>query len=86
MVVSIIYSPEEMIEDVHFKERGMAVPVEHPEVGRSFIYPGPPYQLRETPWRISRRAPQLGEDNDEVYGELGLSQSERDALKEARVI
>lgn len=86
MVVSIIYSPEEMIEDVHFKERGMAVPVEHPEIGRSFIYPGPPYQLRETPWRISRRAPLLGEDNDEVYGALGVSHSERDALKEAGVI
>jgi crotonobetainyl-CoA:carnitine CoA-transferase CaiB-like acyl-CoA transferase len=86
MVVSIIYSPEEMLEDVHFKERGMAVAVEHPEIGRSFIYPGPPYQLRETPWRISRRAPALGEDNVEVYGALGLSVSELDSLKEAGVI
>lgn len=86
MVVSIIYAPEEMIEDVHFKARGMAVPVEHPEVGRSFIYPGPPYQLRKTPWRISRRAPLLGEDNEEVYGALGLSEGERASLRDAGVI
>ncbi len=36
-------------------------------------YPGAPYRHAETPWRISRPAPRLGEHNEEIYGgELGL--------------
>ncbi len=69
----IINAPEEMIEDPHFKARGFPVDVEHPELGASFVYPGAPYRFEKTPWRIRRRAPLLGEDNAEVYGELGLS-------------
>jgi crotonobetainyl-CoA:carnitine CoA-transferase CaiB-like acyl-CoA transferase len=33
--------------------------------------PGAPYKLSRTPWRMQRRAPQLGEHNAEVYGALG---------------
>jgi crotonobetainyl-CoA:carnitine CoA-transferase CaiB-like acyl-CoA transferase len=70
--VGIIYSPEEMLEDEHFKARGFPVQVEHPELGRSITYPGAPYKLPASPWSIRRRAPQLGEDNIEVLGDLGL--------------
>ena len=41
---------------------------EHPELGRSFRYPGAPYALPASPWRISRRAPMLGEHDAEVFG------------------
>ncbi len=71
--VGIVYAPEEVMEDPHFVARGFPVEVEHPEHGRRFTYPGAPYQFEKTPWRISRRAPRLGEHNDEVFGELGLS-------------
>jgi len=60
--VGIIYSPEEVMTDPHFVARGFAVEVEHPELGRSFTYPGAPYKFERSPWRISRRAPLLGED------------------------
>jgi crotonobetainyl-CoA:carnitine CoA-transferase CaiB-like acyl-CoA transferase len=81
MAVGIIYSPEEAFEDEHFRARGFQVEVEHPELERSFRYPGAPYCFEKTPWRISRRAPRLGEHDDEILAELGVSAAERDALR-----
>ena len=76
LLVSIIYSPEEMIDDEHFQSRGMAVAVEHPELDRTITYPGSPYKLSKTPWHITRRPPLAGEDNQEVYEALGFSPDE----------
>jgi crotonobetainyl-CoA:carnitine CoA-transferase CaiB-like acyl-CoA transferase len=43
--------------------------------------------MAETPWRISRRAPLIGEHNKEIYQEeLGFSREEMLLLKEARII
>jgi benzylsuccinate CoA-transferase BbsE subunit len=58
----IIYSPDEALADPHIVARGFPVDVEHPELGRSFTYPGAPYRFTLTPWEICRRAPLLGED------------------------
>jgi len=69
--VGIIYSPEEVMEDEHFKARGFPVEVEHPDLGRSFVYPGAPYVFHGSPWAIQRRAPLLGEHTTEVLAELG---------------
>jgi crotonobetainyl-CoA:carnitine CoA-transferase CaiB-like acyl-CoA transferase len=68
--VGVIYAPEEAFEDPHFVERGFPTAVEHPELGRAVRYPGAPYRFEKTPWRISRRAPRLGEHTDEVLAEL----------------
>jgi crotonobetainyl-CoA:carnitine CoA-transferase CaiB-like acyl-CoA transferase len=70
--VGVIYSPEEVLDDPHFRARGFPVEVAHPELGRTVTYPGAPYRFVRTPWAISRRAPRLGEHNAEIYGELGL--------------
>jgi len=48
----------------------MQVEVEHPELGRSVRYPGAPYALQKGAWRISRRAPRLGEHTGEVLAEI----------------
>jgi crotonobetainyl-CoA:carnitine CoA-transferase CaiB-like acyl-CoA transferase len=69
--VGIIYSPEEVMEDEHFKARGFPVEVEHPDLGRSFVYPGAPYLFHGSAWAIQRRAPLLGEHQAEVLAELG---------------
>ena len=61
--VGIVYSPEEAMDDPHSLARGFRVPVEHPELGRTFDYPGAPYAFLGSPWRIARRAPLLGEHN-----------------------
>lgn len=68
--VGVINSPEEAYEDEHFVARGFQVEVEHPELGRRIRYPGAPYRLNGSPWRISRRAPRLGEHDAEIFAEL----------------
>ncbi|MBW1884776.1 MAG: CoA transferase [Deltaproteobacteria bacterium] len=72
IAVGAVYSPEEAYEDPHFVDRGFQVEVEHPELGRTIRYPGAPYKLPASPWAISRRAPQLGEHDHEIFEELGL--------------
>jgi len=68
--VGVIYSPDEVMDDPHFAARGFRVDVEHPELGRSFVYPGAPYRLEASPWRIARRAPMLGEHNQMIFAAL----------------
>ena len=64
--VGIVYSPEEVLVDPHFLARGFPVEVHHPEIGRSFTYPGAPYAFEKSKWAMRRRAPLLGEDSEEV--------------------
>jgi crotonobetainyl-CoA:carnitine CoA-transferase CaiB-like acyl-CoA transferase len=66
IAVGVIYSPEEAFEDEHFRARRFQTDVTHEELGRTFRYPGAPYQLPASPWRISRRAPMLGEHDVEL--------------------
>lgn len=67
--------------------RNFFVKVEHPELGICPEYPGAPYSFSEAPWRISRRAPLIGEHNLDIYGrELGLNKEQLVALKSAGVI
>lgn len=76
-----------MMNDPHLHARSFFVEVEHPEQGRSFVYPGAPYDFQETPWRIRRRAPRLGEHNVEVYEQtLGLSRQQFLGLEENGVV
>lgn len=61
--------------------------VEHPELGTTITYPGAFIKSTEAPLRIPRRAPLIGEHNQEIYKqELGISKAELVALTEAGVI
>jgi crotonobetainyl-CoA:carnitine CoA-transferase CaiB-like acyl-CoA transferase len=68
--VGAVLAPEEAFENEHFVARGMQVSVEHPELGRTVRYPGPPFRMRRTPWRIARRPPLVGEHTGEVFAEV----------------
>ena len=79
-------SNKDMFGSEHLKERGFAMEVEHPVVGRHVTI-NPPWKFGETPAEIRRRAPLMGEHNGYAYGELlGLSQSEIDQLVKEEVI
>ncbi len=82
----VIYSPEEAYEDEHFVARGFQQELAHEELGKSVRYPGAPYRFEKTPWALHRRAPRLGEHNDEVLEALGLSAEERRDLRERGVV
>jgi crotonobetainyl-CoA:carnitine CoA-transferase CaiB-like acyl-CoA transferase len=61
--------PEDLLDDPQSRERGDFVEVEHPELGKRFIYPRHPRSQTETPWRWGPRAPLLGEHNSELWSE-----------------
>ena len=82
-----VRSMDEIINDEHLRDRGFFTAVEHPELGRRFIYPGGATIYNGSPWRISRRAPLIGEHNEEIFcGALGLQKAELTLLAESGVI
>jgi benzylsuccinate CoA-transferase BbsE subunit len=82
-----IRTMEEIMGDPHLQDRDFFVSVEHPELEREFTYPGPAAIYNASPWSISRRAPLIGEHNQEIFvGELGLQQADLEELKNSGVI
>jgi benzylsuccinate CoA-transferase BbsE subunit len=82
-----VQTPKNLLEYSQLKARNYFVKVEHPELNDIITYPGAPYKLSETPWRIKNRAPLIGEHNQEIYEkELGLSKEDLIVLKQAKVI
>jgi crotonobetainyl-CoA:carnitine CoA-transferase CaiB-like acyl-CoA transferase len=78
---------DDIVGDPHLEDRGFFTEVEHPELGRSFTYPGPAAIYNGSPWRISRRAPLIGEHNEEILcGELGMSKERLTLLAESGAI
>ncbi len=68
LAVGVINSPEEAFEDIHFKARGMHVPLYRADLDRTVVHPGPPFSLPAAPSRLTRTAPRLGEHNAEIRG------------------
>ncbi|MGE3539132.1 MAG: CaiB/BaiF CoA transferase family protein [Candidatus Tectimicrobiota bacterium] len=82
-----VRAPEELLDDAHLHDRGFWKQVEHPELGRSFVYPGEAAIYNGSPWAIACRAPLIGEHNVEIFcGELGLTPQELAVLAESRVL
>lgn len=59
-----VLPPDEAFEDEHTVARGFHVPVRHPELDKTYTYPGTPYLFSETPTVAPVRPPLLGEHND----------------------
>ncbi|MFB4277759.1 formyl-CoA transferase [Nonomuraea sp. MTCD27] len=79
-----ILSTKELVEDESLREEGIVVSVEHPERGE-FVTVGSPLHLSDSPVDV-RTPPLLGEHNQEIYGELGVSADELNELKTNGVI
>lgn len=84
IISSIIATMEDVVTDPHFAARGTFPDIEHPVAG-TFKYPGAPFRA-ETPWKLRRPAPLLGQHNEEVYGALGYTGTDLIKLREQGVI
>ena len=67
---------EEVVQSPQLNSRGYWQSIEHPEVGRKFLYPGPFAKFSATPLEYRRRPPMVGEHNREIYRELGITDAE----------
>lgn len=76
----------EIIENAHFRERESVIDLDHPKLGKLTTY-GFPVKYSVTPARPSVPAPDLGQHNAQVYGELlGLGAAQLAELKAQGVI
>jgi CoA:oxalate CoA-transferase len=81
-----INSPEDLLKYTQLKARGYFVEVDHPETGK-VTYPGAPFKMSETPWKIRWPAPLLGQHNEEIYCKLlGYTGEELIKLREGGII
>ena len=78
---------DQVFADPHVRERGMQIEMPHPLAGEDIRLVGSPIRLSRTPVGYRRAPPTLGEHTDEILAEvLGLSEGEREALREEGVI
>jgi crotonobetainyl-CoA:carnitine CoA-transferase CaiB-like acyl-CoA transferase len=82
---SPIYDASDVIADPHFVARQAVVSVPDDELGDVRMQCVVP-RFSETPGSVHSAGPSLGQHNDEVYGNLGLTPEERERLRAARVI
>jgi crotonobetainyl-CoA:carnitine CoA-transferase CaiB-like acyl-CoA transferase len=86
IMIEPVASPKDILSHHQLQARGYWQAVEYPESG-TILYPRHFCLLSETPSRIKRRAPLIGEHNQEIYpSELGLSDKELATLKQRGII
>jgi crotonobetainyl-CoA:carnitine CoA-transferase CaiB-like acyl-CoA transferase len=77
----------DILANLQLKARGYWMDVEHDELGTSITYPGAWVQTSEKSSWKKRRAPLVGEHNEEIYRqEMAFSKEELIVLKETGVI
>ncbi len=84
--IATLSEPADLLNSPQLAHRDYFVKVPHPLRDEPMLMPGAPYKLSETPWRIQRPAPGLGEHNAEVYAELGINPAEIERLYAAGVV
>ena len=85
-----IYNCEKVCKDKSIVEaREMLVkipaPASHPEAGELTVL-GNPIKMEETPCQYVKAAPELGEDNEAIFKELGFSDEEIAHYREMKVM
>ncbi len=83
---SLVRSVNDLVNDEQLAFRQFWQEVDHPVAGK-IKYPGPPFKMSNTPGKIERPAPMLGEHNEKVYCQmLGYSRTDLVKLRQAGVI
>lgn len=81
------YTPKELVEYEQLKEREFWTDLQYPELETTIKQPEGFLRASETECRIQRRAPLVGEHNEEIYGqELGISKQDLALLKKEGII
>jgi crotonobetainyl-CoA:carnitine CoA-transferase CaiB-like acyl-CoA transferase len=87
IMVQPVSSPRDIVEHPQLEVRDYWQKLEHADLGVTLRYPSRFCLMSETPCELQRRAPHIGEHNQEIYQkELGYSNEEMIALKEAGII
>jgi formyl-CoA transferase len=87
VTVGAVADVAQLMESHYVRERGSLVdlPDKHTKTGRIPMHAAVP-RMSGTPAQMRNEAPEIGEHNTLIYGELGLSNPELTILKEDGVI
>ena len=77
---------QDLLNDPNLAKREFWTLIEHPELKTTIPYPKQFAQSSENEMSTRSKAPAIGEHNDEIYGELGLSPERIAELKKSGVI
>lgn len=80
-----IYTAADIAHDPHFIAREMILSQKE-EDGSELLVPGIVPKLSRTPGAIHRKAPEIGQDNEKVLKDIGLSDEQINALYEKGII
>jgi len=87
ILIAPVSNARDISENLQLKSRNYWEVVEHPELDEPVAYCGPFIRMSESPVVPLKRAPLIGEHNDEIYGnELGVPVEKLGSLKEKGVI
>ncbi len=87
LLIAPIATMNEVLESPQLQSRQYWQVLEHPELGRSFPYPGPFAKFSAAPIAYRRRPPLVGEHNRELYvDELGISEEKLRDLARGGII
>lgn len=87
ILLTPITTMKDVVESPQLAAREFWQEIEHPELHQTITYPGYPIKISETTCQVKRRAPLIGEHNEEIYeGEMGYSKQQLVTLKTHGVI
>jgi crotonobetainyl-CoA:carnitine CoA-transferase CaiB-like acyl-CoA transferase len=75
----------EVNEDPHIHERDMLQMTTHHD-GTTVPVVGPSWKFSRTPTRVRTPAPAIGEHNDEILAEIGITPEQIAAMREAGIL
>jgi crotonobetainyl-CoA:carnitine CoA-transferase CaiB-like acyl-CoA transferase len=85
VTASPVYDIDQFLADPHVQARGIVVDVPDPQVGELTMHTIIP-RLGDTPGRLRRPAPEIGEHTAEILGQLGVGAAELDALAKEGIV
>lgn len=80
------FDAEEILTDPHTKARGLFTTVHHPKIGEQVVM-GPAWKFSETPAKVMKAGPLMGENNEEIFCDLlKMPKEQFEKLKEEKII
>ncbi len=85
VTASPVYDIDQFLADPHVQARGIVVDVPDAQAGSLTMHNIIP-RLSDTPGRLRRPAPEIGEHTAEILGQLGIDQTELEALAREGIV
>jgi crotonobetainyl-CoA:carnitine CoA-transferase CaiB-like acyl-CoA transferase len=77
---------EDLLSDMQLEARNFWVKIDHPELNTTINYPREFVKSSISSCSTRTRAPMIGEHNEEIYSEIGITKSDLVVLKESGII